>query len=60
MTAMLEKSIKENGDDPKARVPMNRLIEPEEVANAALFLMSDMSTAITGVNLPVDGGYVLW
>ena len=60
MSPMLEQSIKENGDDPKLRVPMNRLIDASEVADAALFLASDMSSAITGVNLPVDGGYVLW
>jgi NAD(P)-dependent dehydrogenase (short-subunit alcohol dehydrogenase family) len=36
--------------------PMGRNVEPLECANAALFLASDMSSNITGVNLPVDGG----
>ena len=31
--------------------------KPEDVANAVLFLLSDASRWITGVNLPVDGGY---
>ena len=31
--------------------------EPEDVANACLFLASDQSSFITGINLPVDGGY---
>lgn len=39
-----------------SRTPMNRLGEPYEVANAALFLASTQSSFITGVILPVDGG----
>jgi NAD(P)-dependent dehydrogenase (short-subunit alcohol dehydrogenase family) len=36
---------------------LNRLGEPREVANAALFLASDESTFITAIHLMVDGGY---
>lgn len=36
--------------------PLQRVGEPEDIANAALFLASDESSFITGVNLPVDGG----
>lgn len=36
--------------------PIGRNIEAIECANAALFLASDLSSALTGVNLPVDGG----
>jgi len=39
-------------------VPIKRLIRPEEVANAAVFLASDESSAITGAIIPVDGGYL--
>ena len=39
-----------------ARIPMDRMAEPEEIAAAALFLASDDSSYITGVVLPVDGG----
>jgi NAD(P)-dependent dehydrogenase (short-subunit alcohol dehydrogenase family) len=50
--------------DPKALEknisfhPMGRMAEVEEVAKAALFLASDDASFITGVSLPVDGGYV--
>ena len=36
---------------------LNRLGEPREVANAALFLASDESSFITAIHLMVDGGY---
>ncbi|HET7238425.1 MAG TPA: SDR family NAD(P)-dependent oxidoreductase [Terrimicrobiaceae bacterium] len=38
--------------------PMGRLGEPEEVANAILFLASEEASFITGAVLPVDGGYL--
>ncbi|WP_317157578.1 SDR family NAD(P)-dependent oxidoreductase [[Mycobacterium] appelbergii] len=38
--------------------PMGRLGEPAEVANAIVFLASDDASFITGVVLPVDGGYL--
>ncbi|MEO7247946.1 MAG: SDR family oxidoreductase [Novosphingobium sp.] len=36
--------------------PLGRPIDPMDCANAALFLASELSSNITGVNLPVDGG----
>jgi NAD(P)-dependent dehydrogenase (short-subunit alcohol dehydrogenase family) len=39
-----------------SRTPMGKLGEPEDVADAALFLASDAAKYITGVVLPVDGG----
>lgn len=42
-----------------ARTPMGRLVEPQEVADAILFLASAASSMITGHTLPVDGGWVV-
>ena len=36
--------------------PLGRLVTPEEVANAVLFLASPLSSGITGAELPVDAG----
>jgi len=40
-----------------ARSPLRRAIEADEVANTALFLCSDLSSAITGEVIHVDAGY---
>ena len=49
-----------NTDEKKNRrlvhVPLGRFGEPIEVANAALFLASDESSYITGVDFKIDGG----
>jgi NAD(P)-dependent dehydrogenase (short-subunit alcohol dehydrogenase family) len=55
------KLIKEQGVDRfksqvAAPVPMGRMGAPEEIANVAVFLASDDSGYITGVELFVDGG----
>ena len=38
--------------------PLARVGEPEEIANAALWLCSDEASYITGATLPVDGGFL--
>lgn len=42
----------------KARTPLGRLAEPEEIADACYFLASDQAKMITGHILPVDGGWL--
>lgn len=51
-------------DDPErmaaiaAATPLGRIAEPEEVADAILFLASPAAAMITGTILPVDGGFL--
>ena len=39
------------------RIPLGRLLKPDEIAGAIVFLASPQASAITGVVLPVDGGW---
>jgi len=41
-----------------ARHPIGRLGEPEEIAQAVVWLSSDAASFVTGHNMPVDGGYM--
>ena len=40
------------------RIPLGRIGNPEDIAGPAMFLASDMARYVTGVTLPVDGGYL--
>ena len=39
-----------------ADIPIGRMIEPQDIANLAAFLCSDLASAITGQTIAVDGG----
>ncbi|MCF6290169.1 MAG: enoyl-[acyl-carrier-protein] reductase FabL [Desulfobacterales bacterium] len=58
-TAALKKfpNRKEILDTALARTPLGRLTTPEDVADVALFLCSDLSAMIQGQTIVVDGGY---
>ena len=46
-------------DSLAAHVPMGRLADSDDIARAVVFLSSDLSSFVTGVQLIVDGGYLL-
>lgn len=63
-TPMAPEFVLSLGNDWKANVktyvrsiPLGRIAKPEEVAAVALFLVSDEASYITGIALPVDGGF---
>lgn len=43
-------------NDAAARTPAGRMVEPEDLANAVMFLLSDQASMIRGQTLIVDGG----
>jgi len=51
---------KEWADYMLGKTLLGRLGKPEEVANVALFLASDESSFVTGVDIKVDGGMAVW
>ena len=60
-TPMLEEIFSHNPANREKytdAAPIGRLAQPEEVAEAVIWLCSDASAYITGVSLPVDGGWV--
>lgn len=61
LTPMITKELTDNESILRAwaQVPMGRLWRPEEIADAAIFLMSPKASYITGATLVVDGGYSL-
>jgi len=47
-----------NPNDMTSQAAMGRLVDVSEIADAAGFLLSDAARAITGINLPVDAGWL--
>jgi NAD(P)-dependent dehydrogenase (short-subunit alcohol dehydrogenase family) len=59
--------IKRTSDDPayaaqfeaiRARHPIGRFAQPEDIAEGAKWLLSDASAYVTAASIPVDGGYI--
>jgi 3-oxoacyl-[acyl-carrier protein] reductase len=58
-TDMVKQLPAEKYDERIQSIAMGRIGEPVDIANAALFLASDLSTYVTGQVLGVDGGMVI-
>jgi len=43
----------------REEIPLGRIAQPEDIARAALFLVSDLSGFVTGQTLFVDGGSLM-
>jgi NAD(P)-dependent dehydrogenase (short-subunit alcohol dehydrogenase family) len=59
MAARLGISVEEAMERHAAEYALKRVTTDADVANACLFLASDLSRQITGVDLPVDGGWAM-
>lgn len=55
-TEMTDKIPDKNREEMLARIPMKRMGTPQDIADTAVFLGSDLSTYVTGQVIGVDGG----
>ena len=61
MTELVEDLLKKTNtalENLEEGIPIGRIGRPDDIAKAALFLVSDDAEYITGVGLPVDGGWL--
>ena len=55
-SAKTNETVDQIFEEMASESPMGRIAEPEEVANAIIFLASPAASYINGINIPVDGG----
>jgi 3-oxoacyl-[acyl-carrier protein] reductase len=57
-TPLLQSSLHSDAarESVRARYPLGRIAQPEEIASVAAFLASDGASNVTGATIPVDGG----
>jgi len=58
-TLMPDEQAEEQKENARQRIPMGRVGEPREIADAILYLASDASSYVTGQSFAVDGGALL-
>ena len=58
-TDLTEKILGEEGiKEIQKGIPLGKVALPQDIANAILFLASDLNTYISGQDLVVDGGFI--
>jgi NAD(P)-dependent dehydrogenase (short-subunit alcohol dehydrogenase family) len=55
-----QETSEEELEQMRAMIPLGRQGQPEDVADAAVFLASDLASYVTGTSLLVDGGWTNW
>jgi 2-deoxy-D-gluconate 3-dehydrogenase len=56
---MTSEHVTSRGDEIRNKTPAGRWGIPEDLVGAAVFLSSEASAFVTGIGLPVDGGYTI-
>lgn len=56
----INRGILANNAGISQRIPLSRMGEAEDIANAAFFFASDMASYINGAAIPVDCGAILY
>ena len=60
LTPATEEVMQDREEMYKEQIPLNRIGLPEDLDGAIVFLASEASSYITGLNLLVDGGVTIW
>ena len=63
MTDINKAYVKEHEEfyrDSLNQIPLGRWGDPDEIGNLAVFLASDAANNMTGANVVIDGGYLIW
>ena len=50
-------SFDEEMSETVGRIPIGRMVDPSEIADLVLFLVSDRAASITGAEILIDGGH---
>lgn len=58
-TEMMAEALEKREEQYLSRIPLNRIAEPEEIANVVVFLASDAASYITGATIDASGGMIM-